>query len=76
MSIWYGAMLDGAIEQAAEREPDVLAAYGFGSRARGEARTQSDLDVAVLETPGHALGLEAEDRLRRVQSEYFFGARA
>lgn len=30
------------------REPDVLVAYLFGSRARGSARPDSDVDVAVL----------------------------
>lgn len=59
------ATLDGAIAQAAEREPEVLAAYVFGSRARGEARARSDLDVAVLEMPGRSLDIDAEDRLRR-----------
>jgi predicted nucleotidyltransferase len=59
------ATLDGAIAQAAEREPDVLAAYVFGSRARGEARARSDLDVAVIEMPGRSLDIDAEDRLRR-----------
>ncbi len=57
--------LESAIALAAEREPDVLAAYVFGSRARGEAQERSDLDVAVLEVPGRSLGIEAEDRLRR-----------
>jgi predicted nucleotidyltransferase len=59
------ATLESAIAQAAEREPDVLAAYLFGSRARGEERERSDLDVGVLEVPGRSLGLESEDRLRR-----------
>jgi hypothetical protein len=57
--------LEGAIARAAEKSPNVLAAYVFGSRARGEERADSDLDVAVLEAPGHALDLDAEDRLRR-----------
>jgi len=51
----------------------VLAAYLFGSTARGAAREHSDLDVAVLlaETPhtlGERFGLESrlEERLRRI----------
>lgn len=32
----------------AESEPQVIAAYLFGSSGRGEARDSSDLDVAVL----------------------------
>jgi predicted nucleotidyltransferase len=59
------ADLDRAVAEAAAREPAVLAAYVFGSRARDEACDRSDLDVAVLETPGVSLSLEAEDRLRR-----------
>jgi predicted nucleotidyltransferase len=30
------------------RHPDVRAVYAFGSRARGDARTSSDLDLGVL----------------------------
>lgn len=33
------------------RRPEVAAALLFGSRARGEARPQSDVDLAVLLTP-------------------------
>ncbi len=65
MSSPDAATLEGAIAKAAEQCPNVLAAYVFGSRARGEGRAHSDLDVAVLETPGRPLDLEAEDRLRR-----------
>jgi len=57
--------LESAIASAAEQSPSILAAYVFGSRARGEGDADSDLDVAVLEAPGHSLDLEAEDRLRR-----------
>jgi predicted nucleotidyltransferase len=65
MSAPDAATLESAITQAVAGESDVLAAYLFGSRARGEARDRSDLDVAVLELPGRTLGLEGEDRLRR-----------
>ena len=58
--------LESAIAKAAEQSPNALAAYVFGSRASGEGRAHSDLDVAVLEAPGRSLDLEAEDRLRRV----------
>jgi hypothetical protein len=57
--------LESAIARAAEESPSVLAAYVFGSRARGEGRAHSDLDVAVLEASARSLDLEAEDRLRR-----------
>ena len=50
-----------------EAEPEVLAAWLFGSRARGEARPDSDVDVAVLlrsDPPatleGLHLGLESD----------------
>lgn len=56
--------LDRAVAVATEAEPGVLAAYLFGSRARGEGRADSDLDVAVLEVPGMRLGIDAEERLR------------
>jgi hypothetical protein len=56
---------DRAVAAAASREPSILAAYIFGSRARGEAGTKSDLDVAVLETLGASLDIESKDRLRR-----------
>lgn len=36
--------------------PDVLAFYAFGSRVRGTARADSDLDLAVL-VPGYAAPL-------------------
>jgi hypothetical protein len=57
--------LERAIAAAALREPTVLAAYVFGSRARGEAAGASDLDVAILEAPGRTLTIEADDTLRR-----------
>jgi len=43
-----------------EAQPDVAAAWLFGSRARGDARPESDIDLAVLPAAGGA-----EDPLRR-----------
>jgi hypothetical protein len=43
---------DASIAAIVAREPVVRAAWVFGSRARGEARRGSDLDVAVLLDPG------------------------
>jgi hypothetical protein len=57
--------LDRIVAVAAARCADVLAAYVFGSRARGDAHAASDLDVAVLELRGSQLSLDEEDRLRR-----------
>lgn len=56
-----------AVRIRLEAEPDVVAAWLFGSRARGEARPDSDVDVAVLlrqDSPatleGLRLGLESD----------------
>lgn len=45
---------------------DVVAAWVFGSVARGEARPTSDLDVAVLLLEG---GADVEEALRALSSE-------
>ncbi len=53
--------LERALTAVLERYPDVKLAYLFGSRARGTARTLSDVDVAILlEEDGdrHAVVLE------------------
>jgi hypothetical protein len=42
------AGLDAGIAKVMQRVPDVVAAWVFGSEARGEARPDSDLDVGVL----------------------------
>jgi len=44
--------LDRVVAAAAAAEPSVRAAWLFGSRARGEARPGSDLDVAILTAAG------------------------
>lgn len=41
-------LVDGEIAAVVQAEPAVLAAYVFGSIARGAATTLSDLDVALL----------------------------
>jgi predicted nucleotidyltransferase len=46
------AALDAAVAKAVARDGAVLAAWVFGSRARGAGRPSSDLDVAVLLAPG------------------------
>jgi len=40
-----------ALRAALEAEPAIIAAWLFGSRARGTARADSDVDVAVLFGP-------------------------
>lgn len=42
-------------------QPDIIAAYLFGSRARGEARAGSDTDVAVI----FRAGMDPVDRFER-----------
>ena len=42
------ADLQARLTQALEPRPEILDAYLFGSQARGEARTLSDIDVAVF----------------------------
>ena len=44
---------DAIIETLLSRVPDLLAIYAFGSRVRGTAGPNSDLDLAVL-VAGHA----------------------
>lgn len=42
------ALVDTLRRQLTERAPDAVCAWLFGSRARGSARPDSDVDVAVL----------------------------
>jgi uncharacterized protein len=46
------ARLAAQLTARLEREPDVVVAYVFGSHARGTARPDSDVDVAVLLAEG------------------------
>jgi len=66
-------MEDDLLERAAGRlaeDPRVLAVWGFGSQARGEAGPGSDVDVAVLlEERPHLPDLVEELRLRSVVVE-------
>ncbi len=43
----------------AEQDPDVLGVILFGSRARGDARPGSDVDVCLVLEPGAPSGLSA-----------------
>jgi predicted nucleotidyltransferase len=55
-----------ALSEALAAQPDVVAAWLFGSRARGTARRDSDVDVAVLVDPdafGPEQAWELEARL-------------
>ncbi len=55
---------DAAIAAAVRDESAVLAAYLFGSRARGEQRPKSNLDVALILAPGAELTFADRERLR------------
>jgi predicted nucleotidyltransferase len=55
---------EAAIAAAVRAESAVLAAYLFGSRARGEERASSDLDVALVLTRGAELGHLDRERIR------------
>lgn len=46
-----GAELIASLKRIATAEPEVVAAYLFGSRALGRSRPDSDLDVAVAYHP-------------------------
>lgn len=46
------SLLDRVCEQLRADLPHVQAAYVYGSTARGEARPDSDLDLALLLAPG------------------------
>lgn len=57
------------------KRPEVLAAYLFGSTAKGYARSGSDLDVAVLtypkfETKDYRYQIELKDRLNQLVDDF------
>lgn len=51
--------LETAAEAVRQAVPEAVAAYLFGSLARGEGRAESDVDLAVLLPVGHTLSAEA-----------------
>lgn len=54
--------LDAQVASVMERHPEIAVAYVFGSRARGEERDDSDLDVGVV-TYGERVETELLGRL-------------
>lgn len=63
------------IREVLEKKPEVLAAYLYGSHAKGYAREGSDIDVAILTTPGFETGgygyqFNVEDDLDSVVKEF------
>lgn len=59
--------VEGRIIEVLQRHPEVVGAYLFGSRARGDEIEESDLDLAVLCDPALDLEqrIELEDELER-----------
>jgi predicted nucleotidyltransferase len=66
----HGALIERLTAELGRASESVIAAWLFGSVARGEARSNSDVDVAVLlaSAPQNLaeLPLDLEDRLERV----------
>lgn len=57
------------------KRPEVLAAYLFGSTAKGYARSGSDLDIAVLtypkfKTKDYRYQIELKDRLNQLVDDF------
>lgn len=52
-----------AVTQVLQAQPDIALAWVFGSFARGEARANSDLDVAISSCDGVALAPRVLDAL-------------
>ncbi|HEY4159287.1 MAG TPA: nucleotidyltransferase domain-containing protein, partial [Polyangiaceae bacterium] len=61
-----GADLDAAIAEVLRAFPDVAAAWLFGSEARGTARPDSDLDVALLLAERGVTALDVYELLGRI----------
>jgi hypothetical protein len=53
------AQIEAAVRACCAERADVVAVYLFGSRARGNARPSSDIDLAVLYREPPSAGLEA-----------------
>lgn len=65
MDVREANRLCDAIARGAASLPEIQAAFLFGSHARGRARDESDIDVAVL-LDGSLAPDDARTRLRRV----------
>ena len=55
--------IDQAIAQVLRKEKKVLAGYLYGSTARGTARVDSDIDVAIVVKAGTRIPLRYPERL-------------
>lgn len=63
------------IKKVLAKRPEVLAAYLYGSHAKGYAREGSDLDIAILtirgfELPGYGYQFEIEGLLNDVVKDF------
>lgn len=50
MSIWYNLCMKAMIRHVLEQDDNVLFGYLFGSVAKGDAASNSDVDIAVFMT--------------------------
>lgn len=66
----------GKIRKVLEKRPEVLAAYLYGSHAKGYAREGSDVDVAIMMSPGfskpnsYSYMFDLEDAVNKAVPEY------